>query len=125
MSSQEHRSGRLLKAPENFIDAEGVRTVFREAKAGRRDFVRGAFAAALAGAAAPVAFAQANPGPAAGGDPNILELPEHSKGLGQPVVTDGRRMISSTVKTCGVFSIFSSEPLTISRCLDGSTSHQP
>ena len=89
MSSQEHRSGRLLKAPENFIDAEGVRTVFLEAKAGRRDFVRGAFAAALAGAAAPVAFAQANPAPASGGDPNILELPEHSKGLGQPVVTDG------------------------------------
>ncbi len=89
MSSQEQRSGRLLKAPENFIDAEGVRTVFREAKTGRRDFVRGAFAAALAGAAAPVAFAQANPVPADGGDPNILELPAHTKGLGQPVVTDG------------------------------------
>ena len=27
--------------------------------------------------------------PAGGGDPNILELPEHSKGLGQPVATDG------------------------------------
>ena len=50
MSFQEHRSGRLIKAPENFIDADGVRTVFHEAKTGRRDFVRGAFAAALAGA---------------------------------------------------------------------------
>ena len=27
--------------------------------------------------------------PADGGDPNILNLPEHSKGLGQPVATDG------------------------------------
>ena len=89
MSSQAHRSGRLIKAPENFITPEGVRTVFSEAKAGRRDFVRGAFAAALSGAAAPAVFAQANPVPTDGGDPNILELPAHSKGLGQPVATDG------------------------------------
>jgi hypothetical protein len=40
-------------------------------------------------------------------------------------LTDGSRMISSIVKTLGVFTIFSSEPLIISRCLDGSTSHQP
>ena len=89
LSSQEHRSGRLVKAPENFIDRDGVRTVLGEAKAGRRDFVRGAFAAALASAAAPAALAQANPVPAGGGDTNILELPAHSKGLGQPVASDG------------------------------------
>ncbi len=89
MSSQERRSGRLLKAPENFIGADGVRTVFSEAKAGRRDFVRGAFAAALAGATAPRADAQANPVVAGGGDPRILELPAHSRGLGQAVATDG------------------------------------
>jgi sulfane dehydrogenase subunit SoxC len=85
--------GRLLKAPENFIDAEGVRTVFAEAKGGRRDFIRRAFASAAASAGAlaagTAARAQSNPVPAAGGDPHILELPEHSKGLGQPVVTDG------------------------------------
>ncbi len=80
--------GRLLKAPENFITPEGVRNVFREGQAGRRNFVRSAFAAALAGAAAPQALAQLqSPAPAAGmpvaGDPNILELPAHSKGLGQ------------------------------------------
>ena len=40
-------------------------------------------------------------------------------------LTEGRRMISSTVKTSGFFSIFSSDPLTIRRCLDGSMSHQP
>ena len=89
MSSQPPPSGRLQKAPENFIDSEGVRTVFREGKAGRRDFVRGAFAAALAGVAAPNVLAQANPVPAGGGDPNILNLPAHSTGLGQAVATDG------------------------------------
>lgn len=89
MSFREQRRGRLLKAPENFIDAEGVRTVMRQAQAGRRDFVRGAFAAALAGAAAPVVCARADPVAPDGGDPNILELPAHSVGLGQPVATDG------------------------------------
>ena len=79
MSSQEHRSGRLTKAPENFIDPEGVRTVFREAKAGRRDFVRGAFAAALAGVAAPVALAQANPAPAAGATRTSSNCPSTAK----------------------------------------------
>ncbi|MFM2067689.1 MAG: hypothetical protein RLZZ584_2598 [Pseudomonadota bacterium] len=82
-------SGRLHKAPENFIDAQGVRTVFAEAKKGRRDFLRNAFVAAGSVAAVPVALAQGNPVPTEGGDPNILELPEHSKGLGQPVATDG------------------------------------
>ncbi|MBK6852816.1 MAG: sulfite dehydrogenase [Burkholderiales bacterium] len=84
-----HPSGRLRKAPENFIDPAGVREVFVEAGRGRRDFVRKAFAAALGGAAAAGAMAQGNPVPAEGGDPNILELPEHSKGLGQPVATEG------------------------------------
>ncbi len=79
--------GRLRKAPENFIDAAGVRTVFAEGKRGRRDFIRGAFAAALAGGAAVQARAQST---AVGdGDPAILNLPAHSTGLGQPVVTDG------------------------------------
>ncbi len=86
MSRDEHRPGRLLKAPENFIGPDGVRSVFDEARRGRRDFIRRAFAAAAGTAAASTAFAQA---PAGGGDPNILELPEHSKGLGQSVATDG------------------------------------
>ncbi|HSW04594.1 sulfite dehydrogenase [Aquabacterium sp.] len=91
MSCHENRPGRLALAPENFIDAEGARTVFREAKAGRRDFMRNAFTAALAAAAAPAGLtpAQAQSVAAGGGDPNILELPEHSKGLGQGVATEG------------------------------------
>ncbi|MFN4116629.1 MAG: sulfite dehydrogenase [Inhella sp.] len=87
MDSTPH--GRLQKAPENFIDAAGVRQVFEEAKAGRRDFIRKAFAGAAAAAAAPAAVASANPVKADAGDANILELPEHSKGLGQAVATDG------------------------------------
>jgi sulfane dehydrogenase subunit SoxC len=75
--------GRLRKAPENFLDGAGVRTVLAEARSGRRDFLRNAFAAAASGAAAAGALAQAK------GDPNILELPAHSTGLGQGVTTEG------------------------------------
>jgi sulfane dehydrogenase subunit SoxC len=81
--------GRLRKAPENFISPQGIRQVQAEARQGRRNFLRDAFAAAAAGVAAPLAMAQANPVPADGGDPNILNLPEHSKALGQGVATDG------------------------------------
>ncbi|HEV8692358.1 MAG TPA: molybdopterin-dependent oxidoreductase, partial [Ideonella sp.] len=83
------RGGRLLKAPENFINAEGVGAILREARGGRRDFVRGAFAAALAGTVGSSARAQAAAATAGSGDPAILELPAHSTGLGQPVATDG------------------------------------
>ncbi len=82
-------SGRIRKAPENFLNKDGIKTVVAEAKNGRRDFIRNAFAAAAAGAAVPVALAQGNPVPTEGGDPNILNLPEHSKGLGQGVATEG------------------------------------
>jgi sulfane dehydrogenase subunit SoxC len=61
--------GRLRKAPENFIDRAGIQTVFAEGRKGRRDFIRGAFAAALAGTAAAQAGAQANPVPAEGATP--------------------------------------------------------
>jgi sulfane dehydrogenase subunit SoxC len=64
---------KVRRAPENFLDARQIADV----KAGRRDFLRGAFAAAAAGVATTVR--------AASGEPAILELPEHTKGLGQPV----------------------------------------
>jgi sulfane dehydrogenase subunit SoxC len=79
--------GRVRKAPEGFLGPEGVATYLGEAKQGRRDFIRRSFAAAAGASAAGLAAAQANPVPAAGGDPNILTLPEHSKGLGQAVAT--------------------------------------
>lgn len=82
-------SGRVQKAPENFLDSDGVKTVFAEAKNGRRDFIRSAFAAAAASVAVPAVLAQGNPVPTEGGDPNIMNLPEHSKGLGQGVDPEG------------------------------------
>jgi sulfane dehydrogenase subunit SoxC len=89
VSADRHAPGRLIKAPENFLDRDGIRRVFAEGKQGRRDFIRQAFAGAAAAAAAGGAHAVANPVPPEGGDPNILKLPAHSVGLGQPVVTDG------------------------------------
>ncbi|WP_198085388.1 sulfite dehydrogenase [Variovorax sp. E3] len=86
-SSIQQQPGQVRKAPENFVDAQGVRTVFSQAHAGRRDFIRNAFAAAVAGTAASSALAQ--PGAVGDGDPAILQLPAHSTGLGQAVVTDG------------------------------------
>jgi sulfane dehydrogenase subunit SoxC len=76
----------MLKAPENYLDAQGIQTVVDEARDGRRDFIRRAFAAAALGAGSVgAAHAQSNPVPSEGGDANILNLPEHSKSLGQGV----------------------------------------
>jgi sulfane dehydrogenase subunit SoxC len=75
------RMNRFLRpAPENFLSPRQVRDV----QAGRRGFLAGALASAVGAAAA-----QANPVPAEGGDPNILNLPDHSKALGQAVATRG------------------------------------
>jgi sulfane dehydrogenase subunit SoxC len=63
----------IQSAPENFLSGAQISDI----TAGRRGFLAGAFAAA---AASMSAHAQT---PA--GDPNILNLPAHSKGLGQPV----------------------------------------
>mgnify|MGYP000847613748 CR=1 FL=1 len=83
-------SGRLIKAPESFLDPSGIREVVAQARGGRRDFIRRAFAAAGAAGVAVAAAPMARAAAAAGdGDPAILELPAHSKSLGQPVVTDG------------------------------------
>jgi sulfane dehydrogenase subunit SoxC len=85
-------SGRVIKAPEHFLSP----TQIADVQSGRRDFLRGAFASALAGttAAAGLANAQTQSGAASAagtfkGDPNILELPEHTTGLGQPVAALG------------------------------------
>ena len=69
----------LRKAPEGFLDAQQIAAV----QSGRRDFLRDAFLAALAGTAPAAALA------AGQGDPNILELPEHTRALGQPVAARG------------------------------------
>jgi sulfane dehydrogenase subunit SoxC len=74
------QSGRLHRAPEHFLNPAQIADV----QAGRRDFLRGAFQSALAVSAAGAATAVA-----AEGDPNILNLPTHSTGLGQPVAATG------------------------------------
>jgi sulfane dehydrogenase subunit SoxC len=96
-ASEEHQlnpedtkqAGRVRKAPEHFLDRAGITQVWQEARAGRRDFLRRAFATAAASAAVPAALAQGNPLPPEGGDPHILNLPAHTTGLGQGVATDG------------------------------------
>jgi sulfane dehydrogenase subunit SoxC len=81
-------SGRLIKAPEHFLGEAGIRDVFKDGAQGRRDFIRRAFAAAGAAVAMPAAMAQGTSGRDAD-DPDILNLPEHSRGLGRAVATDG------------------------------------
>ncbi|QJR15074.1 sulfite dehydrogenase [Usitatibacter palustris] len=71
-------TGRLIRAPENFLSQDEIAAV----QSGRRDFLRNAFLAAAGTLGAQAAIAQP---PGYKGDSAILELPEHSKGLGQPV----------------------------------------
>ncbi len=80
--------GRLRKAPENFLDAPALQTARSELRQGRRGFIEKAFAAAVA-ATGGATLAQTNPVSQDGGDPHILNLPEHAKGLGLGVATDG------------------------------------
>jgi sulfane dehydrogenase subunit SoxC len=75
-------AGRIQKAPENFLDPRQI----GEVAAGRRGFLRGAFLAASGAAISPAVIA-ASSGEA--GDANILNLPEHTRGLGQPVAARG------------------------------------
>ena len=91
---QSPSSGRINKAPESFLSPEQI----REVQKGRRTFLRGAFASALSGAAVAGVAAPALAQAAFKGDPNILELPEHSKGLGQPVATNSYGMPSKWEK---------------------------
>ncbi|MDO8385246.1 MAG: sulfite dehydrogenase [Polaromonas sp.] len=65
----------IRRAPENFLSREQIQDV----RAGRRGFLAGAVAAAAGAMATQPALAQA------GDDPAIVNLPAHSKGLGQPV----------------------------------------
>jgi sulfane dehydrogenase subunit SoxC len=88
LNSENTEPGRLLKAPENFLAPQDICQVQEEAKNGRRGFLRRAFAAAGAAVAVPV-MAQSNPVLEGGGDPAILNLPAHSRGLGRAVATDG------------------------------------
>ncbi len=75
--------GLVRKAPENFLDRADIDAIQSQGASGRRAFIRGAFAAALAGGVA--ARATGQPAGVGDGDPAILKLPRHSTSLGQPV----------------------------------------
>ena len=86
--SNKHKTGRIQRAPENFLSP----TQIVDVQNGRREFLRGAFTSAIAAAGAGTALVSAAQSGSAGafeGDPNILNLPEHSTGLGQPVAAVG------------------------------------
>lgn len=67
----------IRRAPENFLSRDQI----QEVRAGRRGFLSGAVAAAASAMVAGRAMAT--------DDPEIINLPAHSKGLGQPVAARG------------------------------------
>ena len=69
----------IRRAPESFLDREQIQAV----RSGRRGFLAGAVAAAAGAMVTERALALA------GDDPAIMNLPAHSKGLGQPVAASG------------------------------------
>ncbi len=78
------RPAHIVRAPEHFLSAGQIEDV----RAGRRDFLAQAFAAAVALAATSTSARAAGAGASAdptAGDPAILELPPWSTTLGQPV----------------------------------------
>jgi sulfane dehydrogenase subunit SoxC len=79
---QAKMSGRLLKAPEDRLSAQDAEL----ARKARRRFMAGALSI---GAGVATQSAIAAPPRTDDGDPAILNLPEHSKALGQPVASSG------------------------------------
>src|SRR5574343_1673511 len=77
MVDYKQQPGRLRPAPENFLSEEQIEAVGK----GRRYFLRKSFLTAGAAVAAPFAAR------ASEGDPAILNLPEWTTSLGQPVAT--------------------------------------
>ncbi len=86
MADDIKKVGRILSAPENFLDAELTQEITTKGlNKARRGFLVKSFLAAgtaLAGGSAIAASAKRT------GDPNILFLPEHSTTLGKPVAAN-------------------------------------
>ena len=92
MSSNQTPRGRLLRAPESFLDQSFVKDVNKNGfNEERRSWMRRAFGAAAATVAGSALVSRAQ---AEGfvGDPNILELPPWSTSLGLPVAHRGYGM---------------------------------
>jgi sulfane dehydrogenase subunit SoxC len=85
MPNERTPAGRVIRAPENFIDPALLESILQQGiDPSRRSFVRNSFLAALAGTtgASGAAFAKGSPD-----DPAIMQLPTHSKSLGLPVTS--------------------------------------
>lgn len=95
MSQAVSKSGRLIRAPENFLSQQDVQSPALM----RRKFL----AASVSSAAVSMAALGLASGPRAvqaqaAGDPNILNLPAHTMGLGMPVAANGYGMPSQYEK---------------------------
>ena len=83
MTKDAIKAGRLLRAPENFLDPVVAQEITANGLSEeRRGFLRKSFLAASAAMASGVTFAQG--GAIGDGDPNILNLPEHSTRSARP-----------------------------------------
>lgn len=84
MAADVPKKGRILQAPENFVDsALALEITTHGLNEERRGFLRRSFMAASAALASGTAIAKV-----ADGDPAILQLPEHSTTLGRPVAAN-------------------------------------
>ena len=87
--------GRILSAPQGFVSPALAQAITQQGLSpARRGFLRQSFQAASLGLAGSAALALPNAARAQSiatsqGDPAILNLPEHSKTLGQPVASEG------------------------------------
>jgi sulfane dehydrogenase subunit SoxC len=96
MSNLIRKYGRIQRAPENFLQPELIDEINRDGlDESRRGFLRKSFLAAGASLAAGTTLAQSASAIGANGDPNILNLPEHSRTLGKPVAANPYGMPSS------------------------------
>lgn len=89
MSNQSKKSGRILRAPENFVDSQLAHDItVHGLNEERRSFLRKSFLAAGAAMASGTALAKGANGKGFEGDPNILNLPEWATTLGKSVATN-------------------------------------
>lgn len=96
MSQEVKKSGRLIRAPENFLAKEDVKSPALM----RRKFLAASVSSAATSVAALGLAASGRTANAAvgAGDPNILNLPAHSTGLGMPVAANPYGMPSQYEK---------------------------
>ena len=89
MSNELKKPGRILRAPENFIDASLSKAITTDGlNEERRSFLRKSFVAASAVIAGSAALTQGAMAAAFEGDPNILNHTEYDQALGLPVTAN-------------------------------------